>query len=89
MEPEIPLTPATPAKRMRNKVWSEMTKDEQIEKLKDEVLRMQQHMHSLSNYVTKLMAHEHSNNRMVVRLAHPNEESYGGFHFRVEEKLEK
>ena len=74
-------------KAFRNKNWSEMNKDEQIEKLKLELIRTQEHIASMSKYLTKLIEHDHMDHRMVVRLANPNEESYGGMSFRVSERL--
>jgi hypothetical protein len=76
-------------KPMRRKYWSEMEDKDRIVKLQEELTRTQEALDRLSNYVSKLMGHEHLNGRMVVRLGHPNEEeSYGGFSFRVE-KFEK
>lgn len=75
-------------KPMRRKYWSEMEDKERIVKLQEELTRTQEALERLSNYVSKLMDHEHLNGRMVIRLGHPNEESYGGIGFRVE-KFEK
>ena len=72
-------------KAMRNKKWSEMTDPERIISLQKELIRTQRHLKNLSTYVNRLIGHDHLNGKLVNRIEQPNEESYGGLYFRVEE----
>jgi hypothetical protein len=72
-------------KAVRDKKWSEMNDQQRIESLQIELVRTQRHLKYLSTYVNKLIEHEHLNGKMVARIGHPNEESYGDFNFRVKD----
>jgi hypothetical protein len=72
-------------RQTKNKLWEEMTDPERVLVLRKELVRTQEQLAKVSTFVTKLMEHDHQGNRIVTRLANLNEESYGGFCFRVKD----
>lgn len=72
-------------KPMRKKYWSELIDSERIVKLQDELIRTQRKLSDICHYVERIMEHDHLNGRLVTRVRNPNEESCGGFYFRIEE----
>ena len=72
-------------KCMRNKYFYEMTPDEKIQFLAKELRRTQQYIREISEFITPLLEHSHSEGRIVTRLKSRQEESCGGYSFRVEE----
>lgn len=68
--------------------WSEMTSDEKIEKLQNELNQTQHALKRLSDYVTKLISHDHKDGKLTSVIEHLNSEceSYGGFYFKVYDK---
>jgi hypothetical protein len=76
-------------KPMRRKYWSELTDSERVLKLQEELSRTQHQVADLCKYVGKLMEHAHYEGRIVSNIQRPNEESYGGIYFRVEDFKDK
>ena len=73
------------AKASRQKYFSEMDVNEKIEKLKEELHRTQCQIELLGKTLTDLLTHDHLNGKPVKRIPNPQEESGGGFWFRVED----
>lgn len=69
----------------RRKYWSEMDNQESIQELMQELIRTQFELKRLSDYVSKLIEHDHYNGMIVSVVKNPNQESFGGFNFRVYE----
>ena len=71
---------------VREKYWGEKTDSEKIEKLKNELIRTQNQLKKVCDSMALLQHHFHASDQTLsVRIKNANEESYGGFYFRVEE----
>ena len=67
----------------RNKYWSEKTDPERINFLMEELVRTQMQVERLGKSLSDLIAHKHLDGQVVKRIPNPQEESGGGFWFRV------
>jgi hypothetical protein len=67
----------------REKYWSEMNDSEKVDHLKREVQYMQNHIKTLTDFVSKLITHSHLEGKMVSPIEHPSK--YDWFNFRVSE----
>jgi uncharacterized protein (DUF342 family) len=71
---------------MREKHWGEKNDSEKIEKLKNELIRTQNQVKRICDSMALLQNHFHASDQtLAVRVKNANEESCGGFYFRVEE----
>jgi len=66
----------------REKYWDELDDSGKIERLRGIVKEQQRFIEKMVKYFDKLIDHDHLNGKMIARIRHPNEESYGSPHHR-------
>lgn len=71
-------------KEQKRHCWSEMSQEDKINFLKNELYRTQLQVQSLCGYINTLLQHEHIGSRIVKPIANPNSELYDcNLYFRV------
>ena len=60
-----------------------MEDKEKIEYLQEELLRTQRIVERIGKHCGMMLAHRHQDNTIVTPVRSPEEESYGGYHFRI------